>query len=194
MKSLGRRSLLGRRFLLRTSKRGPEMDANPTGPRNQRRPGRCRRCGTAPACGARRSRREKPSRSHRRCGIAAARIAAGSRSGTAAARSNCSSLRRPRSSWKSRRRLLRKRQREYETLLVVPQLPKMDLRRSRAVYAAISRVAELRRGILNANGRLSPAVQNLLTMRARRGRCSAYFARRFTSRTAPRAALVVSAA
>ena len=47
----------------------------------------------------------------------------------------------------------------------MPQLPEMDLRRSQTVYAAKSRAAELRGGILNANGRLSPAVQDSLTMR-----------------------------
>jgi len=32
------------RFRLQQAKRGPEMEANPTGPRDQRRPGRCRQC------------------------------------------------------------------------------------------------------------------------------------------------------
>jgi hypothetical protein len=50
-------------------------------------------------------------------------------------------------------------------IIVVPQLPEMDVRRSIAVYAAKPCFAEVRRGILNANGRLAPAVQNLLTMR-----------------------------
>lgn len=86
--------------------------------------------------------------------------------------------------------------------MVVPQLPEMDLDpKVGAVYAAKPEAAELRRGILNANGRLAPAAKDSLTMRdvtaalaitspAKR----AQFERRFTSRTAPRAALVVSAA
>ena len=69
-----------------------------------------------------------------------------------------------------------------------------------AVYAAKSGSAEVRRGILNANGRLAPAVQDSLTMRpcvtanSRSRAPRVYLLRRFTSRTAPRAALVVSAA
>ena len=77
-------------------------------------------------------------------------------------------------------------------IVVVPQLPEMNLRRSKPVYAANFRAAEVRQSILNANGRLSPAAKDSLTKRE--ARTSAQFERRFTSRTAPRAALVVSAA
>ncbi|WP_175421765.1 MULTISPECIES: hypothetical protein [unclassified Bradyrhizobium] len=52
-------------------------------------------------------------------------------------------------------------------IAVVPQLPEMDLRRWPRVYAAKSRAAEVHQGILNANGTLSPDVQNSLTIARR---------------------------
>lgn len=47
---------------------------------------------------------------------------------------------------------------------MVPQLPEMDLRRSRAVYAAKPCCAEVHRGILNANAQERSIDKDSLTM------------------------------
>jgi hypothetical protein len=49
-------------------------------------------------------------------------------------------------------------------IMVVPQL-RNGFAKVAIVYAAKSKAAEVRRGILNASGRFLPVAKNLLTMR-----------------------------